>query len=104
MTTNGIRVNLRMRFTCAVYRDIAEKETKKGKAVKKGTIGDILMKDLERGGWGHSRVATPRPPRLMAGKIKKSGVLRRSQWRHLKSLMISLWISLFGNCIPPIVP
>ena len=48
---NGIRVNLRMRFTCTVYRAVAEKETKKRKAVKKACTGEILMKDLERGGW-----------------------------------------------------
>lgn len=49
---SGIRVNLRMRFTCTVYRAVApENCTKKRKAVKKATTGEILMKDLEKGGW-----------------------------------------------------
>ncbi|KAG8810130.1 hypothetical protein FRC17_003079 [Serendipita sp. 399] len=49
---NGIRVNLRMRFTCTVYRAVAPEHTgKKRKAVKKGETGEILMKDLEKGGW-----------------------------------------------------
>ena len=117
-TDNGIRVNLCMRFTCTVYRAIAEKEAKRRKAVKKYIPGEILlMKDLERGGWEAFEGGYPRPPRLMAGKIRRSSVSRQDRWRHLKSSMISLWIAwiaaiavfvslleLFGTCIPPIVP
>ncbi|KIY63344.1 ATP-NAD kinase [Cylindrobasidium torrendii FP15055 ss-10] len=47
---NGIRVNLRMRFTCTVYRATAH-EHKRRKAVKKGDTGEILMKNVEKGGW-----------------------------------------------------
>jgi NAD+ kinase len=47
----GIRVNLRMRFTCTVYRAIAPEEGKGSKAVKKADTGEILMKNLEKGGW-----------------------------------------------------
>lgn len=48
----GIRVNLRMRFTCTVYRAVSpEKSSKKCKAVKKADTGEIWMRDLERGGW-----------------------------------------------------
>ena len=47
---NGIRVNLRMRFTCTVYRAVAN-EGKGRKAVKKGETGEILMKNIEEGGW-----------------------------------------------------
>ncbi|OSX66765.1 hypothetical protein POSPLADRAFT_1166711 [Postia placenta MAD-698-R-SB12] len=48
----GIRVNLRMRFTCTVYRAIAPgDEPKKRRAVKKGDTGEILMRNIERGGW-----------------------------------------------------
>ena len=46
----GIRVNLRMRFTCTVYRAIFDKG-KCRKAVKKGETGEIMMKDLKKGGW-----------------------------------------------------
>jgi NAD+ kinase len=48
----GIRVNLRMRFTCTVYRAVAPDQcVKKRKAVKKGATGEILMRDVEKDGW-----------------------------------------------------
>ncbi|KAF9245002.1 hypothetical protein BU15DRAFT_85813 [Melanogaster broomeanus] len=46
----GIRVNLRMRFTCTVYRAVFD-NGKGRKAVKKGETGEIMMKDLKKGGW-----------------------------------------------------
>jgi len=48
---NGIRVNLRMRFTCTVYRAVVNEEGKGRKAVKKGETGEIMMKNIEKGGW-----------------------------------------------------
>lgn len=49
---DGIRVNLRMRFTCTVYRAVKpEDERTRRRAVKKGDTGEILMKNLEMGGW-----------------------------------------------------
>ncbi|KAG8966287.1 hypothetical protein FRC03_012188, partial [Tulasnella sp. 419] len=51
---NGIRVNLRMRFTCTVYRAVKPDEKsgiKKRKAIKSGATGEIFMKNLEKGGW-----------------------------------------------------
>lgn len=48
---SGIRVNLRMRFTCTVYRAVAQEKGKGRKAVKKAQTGEIMMKDLEKGGW-----------------------------------------------------
>ncbi|KAG2066566.1 ATP-NAD kinase [Suillus decipiens] len=47
---SGIRVNLRMRFTCTVYRAVFDKQ-KGRKAVKKGETGEIMMKDVNKGGW-----------------------------------------------------
>jgi NAD+ kinase len=47
---SGIRVNLRMRFTCTVYRAVFDKD-KCRKAVKKGETGEIMMKDVNKGGW-----------------------------------------------------
>lgn len=47
----GIRVNLRMRFTCTVYRAVAPEPGKGRRAVKKGDTGEILMKNIEKGGW-----------------------------------------------------
>ena len=49
---NGIRVNLRMRFTCTVYRAVRGPEgERKRKAVKKGDTGEIMMRNVEKGGW-----------------------------------------------------
>ena len=48
---NGIRVNLRMRFTCTVYRAVKNEQGKGRKAVKKGETGEIMMKNIEKGGW-----------------------------------------------------
>jgi NAD+ kinase len=47
---NGIRVNLRMRFTCTIYRAVHE-EGKGMTAVKKAETGEIMMKNLEKDGW-----------------------------------------------------
>lgn len=47
----GIRVNLRMRFTCTVFRAVAIEKGKRRKAVKKGETGEIIMKNVEKGGW-----------------------------------------------------
>jgi NAD+ kinase len=55
---DGIRVNLRMRFTCTVYRAIAPEETtlvlgdggRQRKAIKRPG-GEILMSQVDRGGW-----------------------------------------------------
>ena len=49
---DGVRVNLRMRFTCTVYRAISpDKNSKAFRAVKKGDTGEILMRNLEDLGW-----------------------------------------------------
>jgi NAD+ kinase len=47
----GIRVNLRMRFTCTVYRAVSVEKGKGRKAVKKAETGEIIMKNVEKGGW-----------------------------------------------------
>ncbi|KAG8714611.1 hypothetical protein FRC08_011686 [Ceratobasidium sp. 394] len=62
---NGIRVNLRMRFSCTVYRAVNPNECKNRKAVKRAETGEILMRSLEKGGgWealeaGYAGVGTP---------------------------------------------
>ena len=48
---SGIRVNLRMRFTCTVYRAVKQEECQRRKAVKRAETGEILMRDLGKGGW-----------------------------------------------------
>ena len=108
---NGFRVNLRMRFICTVYRAIDEKETKKRKAVKKGITGEILMKDLECGGWEALESGYPQTPAAHGGKDTET--LRRGRWRHFEVLddlvvdrgpspFVRL-LELFGTCIRPIV-
>jgi NAD+ kinase len=47
----GIRVNLRMRFTCTVYRAVNNGIATERKAVKRTETGEILMKSLEQNGW-----------------------------------------------------
>ena len=47
---DGIRVNLRMRFSCTVYRAINADECKSRKAIKRAETGEILMRSLEKGG------------------------------------------------------
>jgi hypothetical protein len=55
---DGIRVNLRMRFTCTVYRAIAPEEAalavskggRKRKAIKKPG-GEILINQVDKAGW-----------------------------------------------------
>lgn len=54
---DGIRVNLRMRFTCTVYRAIAPEEANqavqsgKGRKAIKKPGGEILMSQVDRSGW-----------------------------------------------------
>lgn len=48
---NGLRVNLRMRFTCTVYRAVTPEKGKGRRAVKKGDTGEILMRNIEKDGW-----------------------------------------------------
>jgi NAD+ kinase len=49
---SGIRVNLRMRFTCTVYRAVKQEPGRgRRKAVKKAETGEIIMRNLEKGGW-----------------------------------------------------
>lgn len=53
---DGIRVNLRMRFTCTVYRAVEPEDVgpecavKKRKAIKKAG-GEILMSQVDKEGW-----------------------------------------------------
>ncbi|KAF9516692.1 hypothetical protein BS47DRAFT_1375925 [Hydnum rufescens UP504] len=76
---NGIRVNLRMRFTCTVYRAVAPEPGRGSKAVKKVDTGEILMKNLEKGGWealeGGSVAATTNPHTLANAKSKDKEIM-----------------------------
>ncbi|SCZ88812.1 BZ3500_MvSof-1268-A1-R1_Chr2-1g04652 [Microbotryum saponariae] len=48
---HGIRVNLRMRFTCTVYRAIEDETCKQRRAVRSGRTGGIYMSNLSKDGW-----------------------------------------------------
>ncbi|SCV71836.1 BQ2448_4530 [Microbotryum intermedium] len=48
---HGIRVNLRMRFTCTVYRAIEDETCKQRRAVRSGKTGGIYMSNLSKDGW-----------------------------------------------------
>lgn len=46
---DGVRINLRMRFTCTVYR--AAETGAARRAVRSGQTGEIFTNDLASGGW-----------------------------------------------------
>ena len=48
---SGIRVNLRMRFTCTVFRAVEQEDGGKRKAIKRADTGEILMKGVGKAGW-----------------------------------------------------
>ena len=63
---HGIRVDLRMRFTCTVYRAIADIETKKRKAVKERITGETHEGPRTR--WvGGTRGGYPQTTAALAG-------------------------------------
>lgn len=67
----GIRVNLRMRFTCTVYRAIASEDSGKGlKAVRKSG-GEILMSELGKSGWEELEDGSPSSAQVKAKKDKE---------------------------------
>lgn len=59
----GIRVNLRMRFTATVYRaTLPSSQTadrKRRRAIRSGKTGEIIMRNIQEGGW--NRIETPIP-------------------------------------------
>jgi NAD+ kinase len=67
---NGIRVSLRMRFTCTVYRAVAPTDPRSAKtrrrAIKKADTGEIMMQ-LEKGGWESLEGGTTMHPSISAG-------------------------------------
>jgi NAD+ kinase len=80
----GIRVNLRMRFTCTVYRAIAPEEAyqasksgKSRKAIKKPG-GEILMSTVDKKGWEAlegAASATASAPMVSAASKKEKEIM-----------------------------
>jgi len=72
---NGIRVSLRMRFTCTVYRAVVSENPRWAKnrrrAIKKADTGEIMMQ-VEKGGWESLEGGTTMHPSVgMGGKDKE---------------------------------
>ncbi|GAA6014963.1 hypothetical protein JCM11491_002374 [Sporobolomyces phaffii] len=66
---DGIRVNLRMRFTCTVYRAVTDGDPACARrAVKSGKTGGIFMKSLTREGW--DAIESGKPPNRGDGSGK----------------------------------
>ncbi|UZJ56914.1 hypothetical protein CBS101457_006234 [Exobasidium rhododendri] len=61
---NGIRVNLRMRFTATVYRATLPSSSavnrQRTRAIRSGKTREIIMKTIQEGGW--NSLETPLPP------------------------------------------
>ncbi|KAG8862433.1 hypothetical protein FRB96_001504 [Tulasnella sp. 330] len=76
----GIRVNLRMRFTCTVYRALKRGEEakhgcKQSKAMKKGDTGEIWMRTMEEGGWEAVEGNSQPSPSLHPNKPKDREIM-----------------------------
>ncbi|GAA5983098.1 hypothetical protein JCM10908_000154 [Rhodotorula pacifica] len=71
----GVRVNLRMRFTCTVYRAVDEGDDSKCRrqAIRSGKTGGIFMKSLTREGWEAIENGKPLPQNS-AGKGKDKAI------------------------------
>ncbi|KAJ7072427.1 hypothetical protein C8F01DRAFT_1243464 [Mycena amicta] len=72
---SGIRVNLRMRFTCTVYRAVVNEDGKRRQAVKKGHTGEIMMKNVEQGGWEAMESGWSAGPELAKGASKDKEIM-----------------------------
>ncbi|TIB74757.1 hypothetical protein E3Q24_00461 [Wallemia mellicola] len=75
----GIRVNLRMRFTCTVYRSEYRKQdpnTEKARrpAVRRGETGEIIMRNIEGKGWDALEGNTP-PTTTKEGKKRDKEIM-----------------------------
>lgn len=68
---SGIRVNLRMRFTCTVYRAVNQLEGEKRKAIKRAETGEILMKGLGKAGWEALECGGTHHAEMLTGKEKQ---------------------------------
>ncbi|KAF9792893.1 ATP-NAD kinase [Thelephora terrestris] len=68
---SGIRVNLRMRFTCTVYRAVKQEEGGNRKAIKRAETGELLMKGLGRSGWEAIECGWAQGAETLNGKEKQ---------------------------------
>lgn len=68
---SGIRVNLRMRFTCTVYRAVTQEECRRRKAIKRADTGEILLKNLGNAGWEALEGSWTQNTEKLTGKDKE---------------------------------
>lgn len=73
---NGVRVNLRMRFTATVYRATLPSSTtadrKRRRAIKSGKTGEIIMRSIAQGGWDRIEGQMP-AGRDLRGRYTENG-------------------------------
>ncbi len=91
---DGIRVNLRMRFTCTVYRGVAaEEDSKKCSKRKawKSAGGEILIGQVDKAGWealeGNHGPKTPVDER--GGRVSADGVFGRRKKKDKEIMCFS---------------
>ncbi|BGP08328.1 hypothetical protein JCM10049v2_004175 [Rhodotorula toruloides] len=65
----GVRVNLRMRFTCTVYRAVEDESVCRRRAIRSGKTGGIFMKSLTREGW--DAIESGKPLNAPGGRDKE---------------------------------
>ncbi|GAA5888173.1 hypothetical protein JCM5296_000218 [Sporobolomyces johnsonii] len=68
---DGVRVNLRMRFTCTVYRAVDDDQACKRRAVRSGKTGGIFMQSLTKEGWEAIESGRPQQGATGGGKDKE---------------------------------
>ena len=107
---SGIRVNLRMRFTCTVYRAVKQLEGGKRKAIKRAETGEILMKGLGKAGWEALECGGTQHAEMLSGKEKQIMCFTTrpvESFEVINDLVVdrgpSPYVSLlelFGTCLP----
>ncbi|GAA5925288.1 uncharacterized protein JCM15063_004982 [Sporobolomyces koalae] len=86
---DGIRVNLRMRFTCTVYRAVNEEDPAcRRRAVKSGKTGGIFMKSLTREGWDALESGKLPPPRVDGSAKGKDKEIKCFSTRAVESFEV----------------
>ena len=68
---SGIRVNLRMRFTCTVYRAVKQENGENRKAIKRADTGEILMKGIGKAGWESLECGWTQNADMLTGEEKQ---------------------------------
>lgn len=106
---DGIRVNLRMRFTCTVYRAIAPEEAARADAKGKGRKaikkpgGEILMSQVDRSGWealeGSSNQPNPDAPGRKDKEIMCFSTRPVEQFEVLNDLVVDRGPSPFVSLL-----